>query len=422
MKVSDHPEFESLMARVEPLAERFRAAGHLFHLVGGLVRDLSVGRALANDIDATTDATPIEITSLLDGLASVIWDQGARFGTIGARIDGIVYEITTHRTETYDPGSRQPMVSFEAALDLDLSRRDFTINAMALSVPDAVIVDPHGGLGDLRSRQLRTPLDPFVSFSDDPVRMLRAARFLAGFDLEPVDGLEAAMVDLANRLEIVSAERIRDELVKLLAVPRPGQGVDLLARTGVLSRVIPRADELGDFTFRVLDRLDSALEVRLAALVDPLVDGAVVPVLQTLRFSSRDCRSVAGVVDALREVRAQLSASDQTVAARRLLHGHGDSTELALGVLAAELIEAGKDLAPHDAIAEAVARVRATEGIDTLNARLSGHDVLAVVGADAGPMVGVALEMLTEHRLVQGPTSAAEAREVLAKWWASTGA
>src|SRR4051794_36368834 len=163
------------------------------------------------DIDLTTDARPDETKRLVKGWAESVWTQGERFGTIGCRKDGWDFEITTHRAEAYDPDSRKPTVEFSGAVEADLSRRDFTVNAMALALPEPVLIDPFGGADDLAAGRLRTPLSPEVSFSDDPLRMLRAARFIAGYGLEPVPELTAAVEEMAPRLDIVSAERIRDE-------------------------------------------------------------------------------------------------------------------------------------------------------------------------------------------------------------------
>ena len=217
------PVFEEL----RPLAERFAAAGHRLYLVGGTVRDLILDRAIDGDFDATTDARPERIKQLLSGWADAVWAQGEKFGTIGAKKGDRTYEITTHRGETYTPDSRKPDVTFSDAVEADLSRRDFTVNAMALELTTSAptLVDPFGGAVDLALGKLRTPLAPEVSFSDDPLRMMRAARFLAGYHLAPEPDLVAAVHQMHNRLEIVSAERIRDEFDKLMQVEHPAAGL-----------------------------------------------------------------------------------------------------------------------------------------------------------------------------------------------------
>ncbi len=236
--------FQPVLADLAPLADRFAAAGHRLYLVGGVVRDLMAGRELGAhvDLDLTTDAHPPQIKQVLAGWADALWTQGERFGTIGARKADREYEITTHRAEVYTSDSRKPDVSFAEAIESDLSRRDFTVNAMALEVTSdtPALVDPFGGAIDLLvERRLRTPLAPEISFSDDPLRMLRAARFIAGYALEPAPELVAAVGEMAARLEIVSAERIRDEFDKLMTLDHPAPGLWFLVDTGLAEQFLP---------------------------------------------------------------------------------------------------------------------------------------------------------------------------------------
>lgn len=234
-----------LLDETAPMAERFTAAGRRLYLVGGSVRDAILGRPVEEiDLDFTTDARPDQIEAILSGWADAIWDQGRRFGTIGAVRSGRRYEITTHRAEAYSPDSRKPEVAFADAVEADLSRRDFTVNAMALSLPDAELIDPFDGVSDLASTRLRTPLSPEESFTDDPLRMLRAARFLAGYGLVPEPDLVDAVKALRGRMEIVSVERIRDELDKLLLVEKPGQGLWFLVHTRLAEEFLPELPAL----------------------------------------------------------------------------------------------------------------------------------------------------------------------------------
>ncbi|MEA2703270.1 MAG: poly(A) polymerase, partial [Actinomycetota bacterium] len=234
-----------LLDTTAPLADRFAAAGKRLYLVGGSVRDAILGRPLDTiDLDFTTDARPDDIEAIVSGWADAVWDQGRRFGTIGFKKDDRVYEVTTHRAEAYVPESRKPDVAFADAVEADLSRRDFTVNAMALSLPEAELIDPFGGLADLAATRLRTPLAPEESFTDDPLRMLRAARFVAGYGLEPDPELVAAVKALRGRLEIVSAERIRGELDKLMVVERPGPGLWFLVDTGLAEEFLPELPAL----------------------------------------------------------------------------------------------------------------------------------------------------------------------------------
>src|SRR6266851_1479677 len=225
------------------LADRLAAAGHECYLVGGTVRDAFLG-ATSPDVDLATDAPPDEICRVLDGWADQLWLQGQRFGTVGAEKAGVHLEITTYRGDVYRPESRKPTVTFAARIEDDLARRDFTINAMALRLPEPVLIDPHGGAADLAARRLRTPVEPEVSFEADPLRMLRAARFVAAFSLEPVPELVDALEALHHRMSIVSAERIRDELSRLLGVDDPSAGLWLLCETGVSDEFIPELNAM----------------------------------------------------------------------------------------------------------------------------------------------------------------------------------
>ena len=238
--------FAPILTELAPLTERFAAAGKRLYLVGGTVRDLLIGRGDATnvdafDFDATTDARPEETKKILAGWADALWTQGERFGTIGAKKNGRIYEITTHRAEAYSPDSRKPDVAFADAIDADLSRRDFTVNAMALELTgtEPALIDPYNGAADLIARVLRTPLSPEESFSDDPLRMLRAARFIAALNLTPDPGLVAAVKNMADRLDIVSRERVQAELDRLIVLDHPTAGLWFLVDTGLAAHFFP---------------------------------------------------------------------------------------------------------------------------------------------------------------------------------------
>ncbi|MDQ2754261.1 MAG: CCA tRNA nucleotidyltransferase, partial [Actinomycetota bacterium] len=234
-----------LVEETSELAGLFAASGHRLYLVGGVVRDAVIGRLNDNsDLDFTTDALPAQTEELVSGWAQAIWTQGKRFGTIGLRAGGRNMEITTHRAEAYHPDSRKPDVVFSDAIEADLSRRDFTVNAMALSLPEVKLIDPFGGVADLAASRLRTPLAPEESFTDDPLRMMRAARFLAGYRLVPTTELLDAVTTLRARLDIVSDERIRDELDKLMVVEEPGAGLWYLVQTGLAEEFLPELPAL----------------------------------------------------------------------------------------------------------------------------------------------------------------------------------
>ncbi len=273
--------FRPLQDATAGLAERFRLAGRSLYLVGGSVRDALFPAAAAADpdFDLTTEARPDEIERLVRGWADDVWTQGARFGTIGCRRAGQLFEITTHRAEVYVPDSRKPEVTFGDDIEQDLSRRDFTINALALRLPDMELVDPFGGLADLASGRLRTPLDPEISFGDDPLRMLRAARFMARFSLKPDPALESAVEAMHERLSIVSRERIRDELDKMMVLDTPSEALWFVVRTGLAADFLPelpglaleqdpihRHKDVLAHTLAVVDKTSADRVLRLAAL------------------------------------------------------------------------------------------------------------------------------------------------------------
>ena len=228
---------------VSKLAAAFDAAGHELALVGGPVRDAFLGRA-TNDLDFTTDATPDEILAIVKPIADAHWDIGRAFGTIGAKVAGETVEITTYRADAYDGASRKPEVVFGSSLEDDLARRDFTVNALALRLPQLALVDPSGGVEDLIAKTLRTPAAPEQSFGDDPLRMLRAARFSAQLGFEVEEGTRDAMSTLAPEIDRISAERVRDELSKLLLTSSPRGGIRLLVDSGLADRVLPEIPAL----------------------------------------------------------------------------------------------------------------------------------------------------------------------------------
>jgi len=443
-----------------PLTDKFAAAGKRIYLVGGSVRDAILGRpggAVTGmaDIDLTTDARPDEIEELVGDLASATWSQGKRFGTIGLLVGERRFEITTHRAEAYQPDSRQPAVSFGDDIEVDLSRRDFTVNAMALRLPDLELFDPYGGLDDIAARRLRTPLDPAVSFGDDPLRMLRAARFIAGYDLQPEAELVAAVVEMADRLSIVSAERVRDELDKLLVLAVPQAGLWFMVSTGLAAGFIPELPALAleqDPVHRHKDVLAHTIAVvgktrpdkvlRLAALFHDIgkprtrsvgPDGVsfhhhdVVGARMTrermraLRYPTEEIDDVSRLVELhLRFHTYQLGWTDSAV--RRYARDAGD------------LLERLNDLTRSDCTTRNAARARALaarmdelerrlgeieekEALDSLRPELDGTEVMGILEIGPGRAVGEALAYLLEIRLEEGLIGKDEARERLLAWW-----
>ncbi len=263
------------------LGERFRLAGFQLYLVGGVVRDLLIGRVQADgDLDFATDAPPSETTKVLRGWADRQYLVGVRFGTVGARKDDRVFEITTFREEVYPEETRKPAVTFAHDIGSDLSRRDFTINAMAVRLPEGEFTDPFGGVKDLAAKRLDTPLAPDVAFSDDPLRMLRAARFVSQLETSPAPRVVEAISRMHERMSIVSAERISEEIGKLLLGARPSKGLELVVRTGLAEEFLPELPALQleqdpvhkhkdvlHHTFAVIERCEPDIVLRLAALL-----------------------------------------------------------------------------------------------------------------------------------------------------------
>jgi poly(A) polymerase len=447
-----------LLESVRPLAERFDAAGFSLYLVGGVVRDAVLNRPLFQDLDFTTDARPEETKRVVEGWAESVWTQGERFGTIGFVQGGHRYEVTTHRGEAYSPDSRKPDVVFADAVEEDLARRDFTVNAMALSLPDARLIDPFGGVEDLAAHRLRTPLSPEESFSDDPLRMLRAARFIAGYGLAPVRELVAAVRDMRARLEIVSAERIRDELDKLLVVEKPGRGLWFLVETGLADEFLPELPALGleqdpihrhkdvlAHSIAVIERTDHRDRIlRLAALFHDVGKP------KTRSFGPEGVsfhhHEVVGARMTEERMRVLRYAADDVAAVRRLvelhLRFHGYSEEWTDSAVRRYARDAGpllerlnqltradcttrnrakaRMLADRmDALELRIAELREKEELDALRPDLDGRQVMEHLGIAPGPLVGQALAFLLELRIEEGPLGEEAATRRLDEWWSS---
>jgi poly(A) polymerase len=447
---------------VRPLAARFDAGGHRLYLVGGIVRDLVLGRDLdVQDIDLTTDARPEQTAALVQGWADAVWDQGARFGTIGVKKGDQTFEITTHRAEAYRPESRKPDVSFAEEIEADLARRDFTVNAMALRVTGAdgdvpELIDPHHGVEDLAAGVLRTPLEPDVAFTDDPLRMLRAARFLAGYGLAPERALVASVERLVDRLEIVSAERVRDELSKLLVVPDPSAGLWFLVDTGIADVVLPelpglrveqdpihRHKDVLAHTVAVVAKTSPDLIVRMAALLHDIgkpKTRSIGP--KGVSFHHHEVVGARMARDRLRALRFpndQVEAISQLVYLHLRFHGYDDETwtDAAVrryvrdaGPLLDELNEltrcdcttrderkARRLAARMDALEARIEELRQREALEAIRPDLDGTAVMAHLGIGPGPAVGQALSMLLEARLEEGPLSEDEAKARLDAWY-----
>lgn len=452
-----------LLGRVAPLAERFTAAGHRLYLVGGVVRDAVMAGAQQDgtelglpDVDLTTDALPADVEAILDGWADSVWHQGKQYGTIGSVKDGYRYEITTHRAEAYRQESRKPHVRFTDSIDVDLSRRDFTVNAMALRLPEMELVDPFHGLEDLMQHRLRTPLAPEVSFGDDPLRMLRGARFIAGYGLTPEPELTSAVARLRSRLSIVSAERVRDELDKLLELPRPATGLWFVVETGLAEEFLPELPALAleqdpihrhkdvlAHTVAVVERAPPELLVRLAALLHDIgkpktrsigpegvsfhhhdVVGARMARdrLRALRYPAEVIDDVSKLVELhLRFHTYRMGWTDRAV--RRYVRDAGHLLVQLNSLTRADCTTRNpakaRALARRmDELERRIEELRAEEELDAIRPDLDGHAVMAHLGIGPGPLVGEALDYLLEARLDEGPLGEAEAYRRLDAWWA----
>jgi poly(A) polymerase len=451
-----------VLDELAPVAERFEAAGHRLYLVGGTVRDLLLGRSADDvDFDLTTDALPDDIERLVGEGAEALWLQGKRFGTIGARRAGRNLEVTTHRADAYDPSSRKPDVRFAGTVETDLSRRDFTVNAMALRLgaDDPVLIDPFGGAADLAARRLRTPQTPEMSFTDDPLRMLRAARFVAGYDLEPDPALVAAVVALHDRLEIVSAERLRDELDKLILTERPGLGLWFLVDTGLAAEFLPelpalrvsqdpahRHKDVLAHTVAVVERARPHRVLRLAALFHDVgkpktrsfgpggrvsfhhheVVGARMARerLQALRYASEDVAAVSRLV----ELHLRFHGYDEgeggwtDSAVRRYVRDAGPLLGLLNELTRADCTTQNRRKAVElarrmDRLEQRIEELAEAESLAALRPDLDGVAVMEQLGVPPGPVVGRALDHLLELRIEEGPLGEEEARRRLQQWW-----
>jgi len=443
------------------LSDRFRSAGHTLYLVGGSVRDAIVADAGTplivgeSDLDFTTDARPDAIEAAVTGWADAVWTQGKRFGTIGCRRRGRIYEITTHRAEAYRPDSRKPDVAFGHSVEEDLSRRDFTVNAMALRLPELELIDPFNGLVDLAEHRLRTPLDPDVSFADDPLRMLRAARFIARFELEPAPELVDAVRSGHARLAIVSAERLRDELDKIVTVPVPSVALWFVVRTGLADEFLPelpglaleqdpihRHKDVLAHTLAVVDKTGPDRLLRLAALFHDVgkprtrafVDGGVTfhhhevvgarmtrNRMQALRYSNEDVEVVTDLVNLhLRFHTYRLGWTDRAV--RRYVRDAGPLLDRLNELTRCDCTTRNANKARAlgrrmDELEARIAELRQQEELDAIRPDLDGAQVMDELGLTPGRDVGRALAYLLELRLEEGPLGEEEARRRLAEWW-----
>ena len=452
-----------------PLSARFADAGHELAVVGGPVRDILSGRGTTNDLDLTTDARPEQIEALASGWADHVWDVGVRFGTVGARKGSHHLEITTYRSESYDPASRKPEVTFGDSLAGDLGRRDFTVNAMAVRLPSLEFVDLHDGMRDLSEGVLRTPGTPEESFTDDPLRMMRAARFVSqlGFTIAPE--VLQAMTAMAERLEIVSAERIRDELSKLLLGAYPRRGLEVLVQTGLAPYVVPelpalqlevdehhRHKDVYQHSLTVMEQaidLETAHEpvsepdlvLRLAALLHDIgkpktrkfeTDGGVSfhhhevvgarmvkKRLTALRFPNDVVDGVAKLTELHLRFHGYGTGEWTDSAVRRYVRDAGDQLVRLHKLTRADCTTRNRQRAAalqaaYDGLEERIARLAEEEELASIRPDLDGNRIMEILGIPPGRDVGVAYDFLLELRLDRGPLGEDEAERALREWWA----
>jgi poly(A) polymerase len=461
-------ELLRLSSLTDPMAGRFAAAGHRLYLVGGSVRDALLGRAIS-DLDFTTDARPEQILALVKPLGPT-WTMGIEFGTVGVEASGHRCEITTFRSDTYDPSSRKPQVQFGDTIEADLSRRDFTVNAMAVALPvDAArpIVDPFNGFEDLGARVLRTPIEPERSFADDPLRMLRAARFGAqlGFEIEP--SALTAINAMADRLSIVSAERIRDELTKLMLGAEPTRGLAIMVDTGLAEFVLPEVGRLRetvdehkrhkDVYVHTLTVLEQAIALepdgpdlilRLAALLHDIgkpktksvepggkvsfhhheVVGAAMTKsrLSALRYPKDVVEDVARLVELHLRFHGYSGGTWTDSAVRRYVRDAGPLLDrlhrLTRSDCTTRNVRKARSLAAaYDSLEARIAELKERENLDAIRPDLDGNEIMTVLGLPPGPLVGKAYEFLLGQRMEHGPLSREDAVAKLREWATDNG-
>lgn len=390
--------FAHVIAETKAVRDAFIEAGFELYLVGGIVRDLHLGAPLDElDFDMTTNARPADIKRLVDPLSTAVWTQGERFGTIGCQIGGRPVEITTHRAESYTDESRKPEVAFGDHIEVDLSRRDFTVNAMAIRLSDEELVDPFDGRGALERRELVTPIEPEVSFADDPLRILRAARFIARYALVVDASVMTAGKKLIDRMSIVSAERIRDEFDKLLAAPEPSQGLAFLSEVGAWPFVAPSIDE-NELTGigSELDGSNRDVTLRRAIVFSHCGEGDRAKTLNALRYSNDESRHIRLLLAGFDVVRFGGQPIDAPTLRRVVARVGYPNMELLSELLLARSVD-------DRGLANMMIELGADEDLSDLTPGLSGAEVMELLELTPGPEVGAALGVLSERRLEEGP-------------------
>lgn len=441
--------------QLNSLSRLFNNAGHPLYLVGGSVRDLMMGRPI-HDQDLCTSANPQQVQQLVGRWADDTWPLGEKFGTIACRHNGMDFEITTFRSETYDPGSRKPTVSFSTSVEEDLQRRDFTVNAMAINLFDGTLLDPFDGQVDIKRGLLRCPDDPVTCMEQDPLRMMRACRFRSQLDFELDQSLLAAMTAMNDRLKVVSAERIRDELSKMLLTDKPDLGIKIMLDTGLLVRVLPElqscvgqqqdtiwhTNDVFEHTLDVLRQTEPELDLRLAAILhdvgkpicaQPSANGPVFYghqdisaelasiALRRLKFPNDMVQKVSHLVHM--HMRATEPVPWSQKALRRYVRDVGvDNLNDLHRLMAADRAAHHPHRAPQllqqlDGLQDQLQELDAQEPLEGQPRSLDGDQVMRLLGLRPGPQVGEALRALDDVQLDNGPMSAEQATIWLQDWW-----
>ena len=399
---------------ISPVTERFVNEQKTLFLVGGVVRDSFIHQKIESpDLDLTTNATPDQIRALVEPVADAVWLQGERFGTIGLRIGEIRMEITTHRSESYVSSSRKPSVTFSLNLEDDLSRRDFTVNAMAIEVDSGIFFDPFNGRSDLENKILRTPLAPDKSFNDDPLRMLRAARFSAGYDLQPVQEIVDTAKDLADRILIVSAERIREEFLKLLSLENPTKGFDFLEKVHLLPKIFSFESNWDHNNF---DKIFSLLPpddpvIRLSVFFKGLSKKQAKESLKRLKMSREEKRRIETTVDFLNLLSSGPKSEKWTnEELRRLIDLNQLSVETSINIIQASNSNIKDFLSSLEIL-------RSTEDLISFEPLLTAQELMDLLNIEPGPLVGEILSWLKEMHLRDGTISIDEEKKMVLEHW-----
>jgi poly(A) polymerase len=449
------------------LGALFVDAGFELALVGGPVRDAFLGRE-SLDLDFTTSARPDVILAIIKPHVDATWDVGREFGTIAARIGDQHIEITTYRADSYDHITRKPTVEFGDSLTDDLKRRDFSVNAMALRLPDGVFVDPFNGLKDLLGGTLRTPTDPSISFGDDPLRMLRGARFASQLGFEIESETFDAMCTMASTIEIVSAERIQVELTKLLLGANPRLGLTALADSGLAALVLPELPALKleidehhhhkdvyEHTLRVVEQaidlerdygLEGDLVLRLAALLHDIGKPATRKLepgggvtfyhhdmvgaklaskrLKALRFDNDTIKQVGRLIELHLRFFGYSDQPWSDSAIRRYVRDAGDELNRLHALTRADVTTRNQRKADrlshaYDDLEQRIATLREQEQIDSMRPDLSGEDIMRILDLKPSPIIGDAYRFLLELRLDEGALGPEEAEKRLLAWWSA---